>query len=37
VRSCMMSEVKKRTQHKGRFKLTPPVGSVQIEHSIGTF
>jgi hypothetical protein len=33
----MTSEVKKTTRHKGRFKLSLPVGSAEIEPSPGTF
>jgi hypothetical protein len=33
----MMGEVKKTTRHKGRFKLSLPVGLAQIEPSHGTF
>jgi hypothetical protein len=32
-----MGEVKKRTQHNGRFKLSLPIGSAEIEPSPGTF
>jgi hypothetical protein len=35
--SCTMGEVQKRTQHNGRFQLSLPIGSVEIESSPGTF
>jgi hypothetical protein len=33
----MTGEVKKRTKHKGRFKLSLPIGSTEIEPFPGTF
>jgi hypothetical protein len=35
--SCTTGAVKKRTQHNGRFQLSLPVGSAEIEPSPGTF
>jgi hypothetical protein len=35
--SCTTGEVKKGTQHNGRFQLSLPVGSAEIEPSPDTF
>jgi hypothetical protein len=34
---CTMNEVKKTNRHKGRFKLSLPIGSAQIDPSLSAF